>query len=133
MLWKLIFTIIQAGLKARPDFKFYISGYDGFWLKDPDGSYAAQLPRGTIFSQKWGYDGEPTDQPNVSTKLLNRLGNEKHQMIILSHEVEEVMPLWMMEGDLFVNGVRRFSATHQQPGLAAVSYTQLTLPPSELV
>jgi len=118
LLWKLIFTIIQAGLKARPDFKFYISGYDGFWLKDPDGSYAAQLPRGTIFSQKWGYDGEPTDQPNVSTKLLNRLGNEKHQMIILSHEVEEVMPLWMMEGDLFVNGVRRFSATHQQPGLA---------------
>ena len=118
LLWKLIFTITQTALKARPDFKFYISGYDRFWLKDPDSSYAARLPRGTVFSQKWGYDGEPTDQPNLSTKLLNRLGGLEHQLIILSHEVEEVMPLWMLEGDLFVNGVRRFPTTHQQPGLA---------------
>ena len=118
LLWKLIFTIIQASLKARPDFKFYISGYDGFWLKDPEGSYAARLPQGTVFSKKWGYDGEPTDQPNLSSKLLNKLGRLDHQLIILSHEVEEVMPLWMIEGDLFVNGVRRFSTTNQQPGLA---------------
>ncbi|HIO50875.1 TPA: hypothetical protein EYN23_26470 [Candidatus Poribacteria bacterium] len=118
MLWKLMFTVIQASRKVRPDFKFYISGYDRFWLKDPDGSYAARLPQGTIFSQKWGYDGEPSDQPNLSPKLLSRLGGLKHRLIILSHEVEEVMPLWMVEGDLFVNGVRRFPTTHPQPGLA---------------
>ncbi len=58
-LWQVYFTIINAAQEVRPDFKFYISGYDSSWLKDAAGVYARQLPKGTIFSRKWGADGEP--------------------------------------------------------------------------
>ena len=106
MLWQVVFTIVNAARELRPDFKFYLSGYDGSWLKDPVGQFAQQLPRGTIFSQKWGYDGEPVSDPRISTSLVNRLRRFGHHLIVLSHDVEEVMPFWMLEGDLFAEGVQ---------------------------
>ncbi len=118
MLWQVIFTIIGAAREVRPDFKFYLSGYDQSWLKDPVGRFAGQLPTGTIFSQKWGYDGEPVSDPRVSTNLVNRLGRLGHHLIVLSHEVEEVMPFWMLEGDLFVEGVRQLSRNPSMIGLS---------------
>ena len=116
-LWQLFFTIIQAAQKIRPNFKFYLSGYDQSWLRDPDGTYARQLPQGTIFSKKWGYDGEPVSDPNIPPALLERLGQAGHRLIVLSHDVEEVMPLWMVEGDLFVEGVRKFGTDQPRQGL----------------
>ena len=105
-LWQVYFTIISAALEVRPDFKFYISGYDSSWLKDATGVYARQLPKGTIFSRKWGADGEPIADAGVPIPQIKALGEIGHRYIVLSHEVEEVMPFWMIESDLFVQGVR---------------------------
>ena len=116
-LWNLFFTIIKAARDIRPNFKFYLSGYNQSWLRDPDGTYADQLPQGTIFSKKWGYDGEPTTDPKLPLAMLERLGKIGHHLIVLSHDVEEVMPLWMIEGDLFVEGVRKFGTNQPQKGL----------------
>ena len=118
MLWQVIFTIIRAAREVRPDFKCYLSGYDQFWLKDPVGLFAQRLPKGTIFSQKWGYDGEPVSDPRISTNLVNRLGRLGHHLIVLSHDVEEVMPFWMLEGDLFVEGVRQLANNRAIIGLS---------------
>jgi hypothetical protein len=41
-----------------------------------------------------------------------------HHFIILSHEVEEVMPLWMLESDLFVQGVRKLANNPEVVGLS---------------
>ncbi|MCZ6679368.1 MAG: alpha-glucuronidase family glycosyl hydrolase [Candidatus Poribacteria bacterium] len=106
-LWQVILTITNAARQIRPDFKFYISGYERVWLKDPASRYARQLPQGTIFSQKWGRDGEPTEHPQLAVGQSNTLGQLGHHFIVLSHDVEEVMPFWMVEGDLFVQGVRQ--------------------------
>ena len=116
-LWNLFFTIIEAARNIRPNFKFYLSGYNQSWLRDPDGAYASQLPLSTIFSKKWGYDGEPVADPKVPLALLDRLGKSGHHLIVLSHDVEEVMPLWMIEGDLFVEGVRKFGTDQPKKGL----------------
>ena len=105
-LWQVYFTIISAAQEVRPDFKFYISGYDSSWLKDATGVYARQLPKGTIFSRKWGADGEPIADAGVPIPQIKALGEIGHRYIVLSHEVEEVMPFWMIESDLFVQGVR---------------------------
>jgi len=105
-LWQIYFTIIDAAQEIRPDFKFYISGYDSSWLKDAAGVYARQLPKGTIFSRKWGADGEPIADAGAPLPQIRSLGEIGHRFIILSHEVEEVMPFWMLESDLFVQGVR---------------------------
>lgn len=126
-LWHLFFTIVEAARQVRPDFKFYLSGYNQSWLRDPDGSYARQLPSGTIFSKKWGYDGEPVTDPNIPPVLLKKLGQSGHQLIVLSHDVEEVMPLWMVEGDLFVEGVRQFSTDHLTPGLGGFTVQGATV------
>ena len=117
LLWRVIFTIIDAAQQVRPDFKFYISGYDRFWLKDPDSDYARQLPEGTIFSQKWGADGEPTADARISIERINTLGDLGHRLIVLSHDVEEVVPFWMVEGDLFVHGVREYANNPAVTGL----------------
>ncbi|MCG9128283.1 T9SS type A sorting domain-containing protein [Candidatus Poribacteria bacterium] len=117
-LWDVYFTIINSAREVRPNFKFYLSGYDSSWLQDPDGKYASQLPKGTIFSQKWGADGEPVVDPNISIAQMNALGAMGHQYIVLSHDVEEVMPFWMIESDLFVQGVRKLSNT---PGVSGLS------------
>ena len=117
LLWQVIFTIVDAAQQVRPDFKFYISGYDRFWLKDPDSNYASQLPEGTIFSQKWGADGEPTADPRISIDRINTLGELGHRLIVLSHDVEEVVPFWMVEGDLFVHGVRELANNPAVTGL----------------
>ena len=117
LLWRVIFTIIDAAQQVRPDFKFYISGYDRFWLKDPDSDYARQLPEGTIFSQKWGADGEPTADAGISIERINTLGDLGHRLIVLSHDVEEVVPFWMVEGDLFVHGVREYANNPAVTGL----------------
>lgn len=117
LLWQVIFTIIDAAQQVRPDFKFYISGYDRFWLKDPNSDYARQLPAGTIFSQKWGADGEPTADARISIDRINTLGDLGHRLIVLSHDVEEVVPFWMVEGDLFVHGVRELSNNPAVTGL----------------
>ena len=108
-LWEVYFTIIDAAQQIRPDFKFYISGYDSSWLKDADGAYAQQLPKGTIFSRKWGADGEPIVDAGVPIPQIRALGEIGHRFIVLSHEVEEVMPFWMLESDLFVQGVRNLA------------------------
>ncbi len=117
-LWEVYFTIINAAREIRPDFKFYISGYNRSWLHDPDGDYARQLPKGTIFSQKWGADGEPIVDPNISIPQMNALGEMGHRYIVLSHDVEEVMPFWMIESDLFVQGVRQLATSNDVLGLS---------------
>lgn len=117
-LWDVYFTIINAALEIRPDFKFYLSGYNRSWLQDPDGSYARRLPKGTIFSQKWGADGEPVTDPNIPISQMNALGEMGHQYIVLSHDIEEVMPFWMLESDLFVQGVRKYANDTKVLGLS---------------
>ena len=117
LLWQIHFTLVTAAREARPDFKFYISGYDRSWLKDPDSHYIRQLPEGTIFSQKWGIDGEPVPDAGVSIERLKIYGELGHHFIVLSHDVEEVMPLWMLEGDLFVEGVRQLANNPDALGL----------------
>ena len=117
-LWQVYFTIISAARAVRPDFKFYISGYDSSWLKDAAGIYARQLPKGTIFSRKWGADGEPVAHAGVPIPQIKALGEMGHRFIILSHEVEEVMPLWMLESDLFVQGVRELANNPEVVGLS---------------
>lgn len=117
-LWQVYFTIINAARQIRPDFKFYISGYDSSWLKDAAGVYARQLPRGTIFSRKWGADGEPVADAGVPIPQIRALGEMGHRFIILSHEVEEVMPLWMLESDLFVQGARQLANNPEVIGLS---------------
>ena len=116
-LWQVYFTIIDAAREIRPDFKFYISGYDSSWLKDAEGDYARRLPKGTIFSQKWGADGEPVADAAVPIPQIRALGEIGHRFIVLSHEVEEVMPFWMLESDLFVEGVRRLANDPEVIGL----------------
>ena len=116
-LWQVYFTIIDAALEVRPDFKFYISGYDSSWLKDAAGDYARQLPKGTIFSRKWGADGEPVADAGVPIPQIRALGEIGHRFIVLSHEVEEVMPFWMLESDLFVQGVRQLANDPEVIGL----------------
>ena len=116
-LWQVYFTIIKAAREVRPDFKFYISGYDSSWLKDAAGVYARQLPKGTIFSRKWGADGEPVADAGVPIPQIRALGEIGHNFIVLSHEVEEVMPLWMLESDLFVQGVRQLANNPEVIGL----------------
>ena len=116
-LWQVYFTIINAAQAVRPDFKFYISGYDSSWLKDPVGVYARRLPKGTIFSRKWGADGEPIADAGVPIPQVRALGEIGHRFIVLSHEVEEVMPLWMLESDLFVQGVRNLANDPEVIGL----------------
>ena len=116
-LWQVYFTIIDAAQEIRPDFKFYISGYDSSWLKDPEGDYARRLPKGTIFSRKWGADGEPVADAAVPIPQIRALGEIGHRFIVLSHEVEEVMPFWMLESDLFVEGVRRLANDPEVIGL----------------
>ena len=117
-LWQVYFTIINAARQIRPDFKFYISGYDSSWLKDAAGVYARQLPKGTLFSRKWGADGEPVADAGVPIPQIRALGEMGHRFIILSHEVEEVMPLWMLESDLFVQGVRQLANNPEVIGLS---------------
>ena len=109
LLWQLYFTLVNAAREARPGFKFFITGYDRSWLKDPESNYIRQLPEGTIFSQKWGVDGEPVTDAEVSIERLKIYGELGHHFIVLSHDVEEVMPLWMVEGDLFAEGVRKLA------------------------
>lgn len=116
-LWEVYFTIIDAAQQIRPDFKFYISGYDSSWLKDADGAYARRLPKGTIFSRKWGADGEPIVDAGVPIPQIRALGEIGHRFIVLSHEVEEVMPFWMLESDLFVQGVRNLTNNPEVIGL----------------
>ncbi len=116
-LWEVYFTIINAAQQIRPDFKFYISGYDSSWLKDADGAYARRLPKGTIFSRKWGADGEPIVDAGVPIPQIRALGEIGHRFIVLSHEVEEVMPFWMLESDLFVQGVRNLTNNPEVIGL----------------
>lgn len=117
-LWHVYFTIINAARKLRPDFKFYISGYESSWLKDAAGIYAQQLPKGTIFSRKWGADGEPVVDAGVPIPQMNTLGEMGHRFIVLSHNVEEVQPLWMLESDLFVQGVRQLANNPNAIGLS---------------
>ena len=117
-LWEVYYTVIKAAQEVRPDFKFYISGYNRSWLQDPNGTYARQLPKGTIFSQKWGADGEPVVDPNIPFEQINTLGEMGHRFIILSHDVEEVMPFWMLESDMFVQGVRKLANSPEVVGLS---------------
>lgn len=117
-LWQVYFTIISAAREVRPDFKFYISGYESSWLKDAAGIYARQLPKGTIFSRKWGADGEPVVDAGVPIPQMNALGEMGHHFIVLSHNVEEVQPLWMLESDLFVQGVRQLANNPNTIGLS---------------
>ena len=116
-LWKLHETITDAALEIRPDFRFYLSGYDRSWLKDPEGARLKTLPNGTIISRKWGSDGEPTPDPGIALIHLHRFADAGAQLLILSHDTEEVMPFWMLEGDLFVQGVRKYAFQSAFAGL----------------
>lgn len=109
LLWDVYFDVISAAREVKPDFKFLISGYDESWLRDPKREYAAKLPSGTILMCKWGVDGEPTRDPEISVDYINSIGKTGLNILVFSHDVEEVMPLWMLEGDLFVDGVRKYA------------------------
>jgi hypothetical protein len=118
LLWQLYFDIINAARQIRPDFKFYISGYDAKWLKDPQYIHVQKLPPGTIISQKWGIDGEPVPDPGIPIERINTVGKDGRHFLILSHDVEEVMPFWMVESDLFVEGVRKYAMNPDVHGLS---------------
>jgi len=109
LLWEIYFDIIESALEVKDNFKFYISGYNRSWLQDPDYLYAEKLPVSVVFSRKWGIDGEPTTDPQVSTEFIEHIDEIGHKLLILSHDTEEVMPLWMVEADIFVDGVRKYS------------------------
>ncbi len=117
LLWEIYFDIIEAAREVDPDFKFLISCYDQSWLRDPDGIYASGLPQGTILTRKWGIDGEPTSDPGIKVELINDLDNNGQRVLILSHDTEEVMPLWMLEADMFVEGVRKYADNPNVNGL----------------
>ncbi len=117
LLWEVYLDIIEAAREVDPDFKFLISGYDQYWLHDPDRLYAAQLPEGTLFMHKWGIDGEPTNDPDIKIEYINSLGGHGHRILIFSHDTEEVMPLWMLEADMFVEGVRKYA---DDPGVSGL-------------
>ena len=117
LLWEVYSDIIESAREVNPDFKFLISGYDQYWLHDPDRAHAATLPRGTIFMRKWGADGEPTSDPGIENDYINSIGQNGHRVLVLSHDTEEVMPLWMVEADMFVEGVRKYADEPDVNGL----------------
>jgi hypothetical protein len=117
LLWEIYFDIIKAAREINPDFKFLISGYDQSWLRDPDRMNASRLPRGTLLMHKWGIDGEPTSDPGIKVEFINALGDSRKRVLILSHDTEEVMPLWMLEADMFVEGVRKYADDPNVNGL----------------
>lgn len=121
LLWQIYFDIIDAAHQIRPDFKFYLSGYDRKWLKDPKYIHVQKLPLGTILSQKWGLDGEPIPDPGIPIERINTVGNNGRHFLILSHDVEEAMPFWMVESDLFVEGVRKYAMNLDVHGLGGFS------------
>ena len=108
-IWDVYFNIISAAREVDPNFKFIISGYENSWLKDPDRVFLSKLPPGTILMQKWGVDGEPTSDPEIRVDFINDVSKNGQHVVIISHDVEEVMPLWMLEADLFAEGVRKYS------------------------
>lgn len=116
-LWDIYSDIISSALEVDPNFKFIISGYDSVWLKDPDRSNLSRLPKGTIIMQKWGIDGEPTNEPEIKLSFINDISKYGHKAVIISHDVEEVMPLWMIEADLFAEGLRKYSVNPYLNGL----------------
>ncbi|MGB9596218.1 MAG: FlgD immunoglobulin-like domain containing protein, partial [Candidatus Poribacteria bacterium] len=75
------------------------------------------LPKGTIIMQKWGIDGEPTNDPEIKLSFINDISKYGHKVVIISHDVEEVMPLWMIEADLFAEGLRKYSVNPYLNGL----------------
>ena len=109
LLWEIYFDIMEAAREVDPDFKLLISGYDQHWLRDPDRVYASKLPRGTLLMQKWGVDGEPTNDPGIEVDFINSVSRYGQRVLVLSHDTEEVMPLWMLEADMFVEGVRKYA------------------------
>lgn len=116
-LWEIYSDIISAAREVDPNFKFIISGYNSTWLKDPDFSNLSRLPKRTILMQKWGVDGEPTNDPEIKADFINNVDRYGHKVVIISHDVEEVMPLWMVEADLFAEGLRRYSVNPNLTGL----------------
>ncbi len=117
LLWEIYLDIINSALEVNPDIKFIISGYDSHWLKDPKRTYISMLPKGTIIMVKWGIDGEPTNDPGISPDFINSIGKYGHKVLILSHDTEEVMPFWMLESDMFVEGVRKYANNPNINGL----------------
>jgi hypothetical protein len=116
-LWEVYSDIISAAREVDPNFKFIVSGYNSTWLKDPDFSNLSRLPKRTILMQKWGVDGEPTNDPEINVDFINNVDRYGHKVVIISHDVEEVMPLWMVEADLFAEGLRKYSVNTNLTGL----------------
>jgi hypothetical protein len=110
LLWEIYFDIIDAAREVDPDFRFLISGYDQYWLRDPDRVYAARLPQGTLLMHKWGLDGEPTNDPGIEVEFINSIGACGQHVLVLS-------PLWMLEADMFVEGVRKYADNPDVDGL----------------
>ncbi len=117
LLWEIYSDIMDAAREINPNFKLLISGYDQYWLRDPDRIHIANLPRETILMHKWGIDGEPTSDPGIPAEFINTIGIHGLRILILSHDTEEAMPLWMVEGDLFVEGVRKYADNIELNGL----------------
>jgi hypothetical protein len=117
LLWDIYLDIIKSAHEIDPNFKFIISGYDAFWLRDSSRAYISKLPPGTVIMQKWGVDGEPSNNPETKEDYINTIGKTGQQLVIISHDVEEVMPLWMIEADLFAEGVRRYANIPNLKGL----------------
>ena len=73
--------------------------------------------KGLFSRESGGADGEPVADAGVPIPQIRALGEIGHRFIVLSHEVEEVMPLWMLESDLFVQGVRQLTNNPEVIGL----------------
>ena len=119
LLWNVLETVVRAATEARPEMRFIVSGYNRSWLKDPNGENLRRLPAGTVLLQKWGADGEPTADPDIDLKLLERVHAAGHRLAVLSHDVEETQPLWMMEAELFARGVLLYAETRPYKAWAA--------------
>ncbi|MDE0022077.1 MAG: hypothetical protein OXT69_11960 [Candidatus Poribacteria bacterium] len=117
LLWDVLETVIDAARSVRPEMRFLVSGYNRSWLKDPDGKQLRRLPAGTVLLQKWGADGEPTADPGIDPELLHRVDAAGHRLAVLSHDVEETQPLWMLEAELFARGVLLYAENPTLRGL----------------
>ena len=118
LLWNIAHTVIREARSVRPDARFVISGYNRSWLQDPDGEQLRLLPPNTTLLQKWGADGEPTADPGIDAQLLRRVHNAGQRLVVLSHDVEETQPLWMLESELFARGVLRAANDPETQALA---------------
>jgi hypothetical protein len=109
VLWDIVHAVVAAAREERPGFRLILSGYEANWLQDPTREHLRRLPPDTVILGKWGSDGEPTADPRIPRALAADIADAGLRYVVLSHEAEEVQPLWMLEAELFARGVRLYA------------------------